>query len=69
MMSGPEARALRQQTGLDYKAWAALLEMKPQSIINVENGHALAGKMLERVWRRLAQQKKKKIPKIDTNIT
>jgi DNA-binding XRE family transcriptional regulator len=68
MMTGPEARALRQQTGLDYKAWATLLQMKPQSIINVENGHAIAGKMLERVWRQLARQKKMRIPKIDEGI-
>lgn len=64
MMTGDEARALRLQTGLDYKAWAALLGVVPQSVVNVECGNRQAGQVLELAWRRLAQQKKQRKNKI-----
>ena len=57
-MTGAEARALRLSTGLDYKAWAALLGIVPKSVVNVECGNRQAGQVLEMAWRRLAQQKK-----------
>jgi hypothetical protein len=63
MMTGTEARALRESTGLDYTEWAKLLGLKvPRSVLNVEYGHP-AGTQLEIAWRLLAKQKKRKKPK------